>query len=67
MTGWSSGSWLEPGEDGLLQEGLGLGLLRALDVDLGLEDRHEAGVEDLAADLELLVGDGVDPGRGRRA
>ena len=60
MTGWSSGSCVEPVEDGRLQQGLGLGLLRAVDVDLGLEDRHEPGVEDLAADLELLVDDGVD-------
>ena len=38
---------------------LGLGLGRAVDVDLGLDDRHQAGGDDLAADLELLVDDGL--------
>ena len=45
-----------------LQQLLGLGLLGAVDVDLGLDDRHEPGGEDLTADLELLVDDGVDAG-----
>ncbi len=35
----------------------GLGLLRAVDVDLGLDDRHQAGGQDLPADVELLVDD----------
>ena len=35
-------------------------LVGAVDVDLGLDDRHEPGVEDLPADLELLVDDRVD-------
>ena len=37
------------------------------DVDLGLEDRYEPGVEDPRADLELLVEDRVDarPGSAR--
>ena len=46
-----------------LQQRLGLGLLRAVDVDLGLDDRHQAGVEDLPADLELLVDDRLDTRR----
>src|SRR5690606_29855618 len=53
---------LELAEDPGLEERLRLGLLRALDVDLGLDDRDEARREDLAADLELLVHDGVDAG-----
>ena len=37
-----------------MEQGLGLGLVRAVDVDLGLDDGHEAGGDDLLADLELL-------------
>ena len=48
-------------EDRGVEQLLGLGLLRALDVDLGLDDRDEPGAEDLAADLELLVHDLLDP------
>ena len=33
-----------------------------MDVDLGLDDRHEPGRYDLPADLELLVHDGLDAG-----
>ena len=33
------------------------------DVDLGLDDRHQAGGQDLPADLELLVDDGLDARR----
>ena len=33
----------------------GLALGRGVDVHLGLDDRHEAGVDDAHADLELLV------------
>ena len=49
------------------QQLLGLRLLRAVDVDLGLDDRHQADAEDLAADLELLVDDRVDAGLGRHS
>src|SRR5690606_20279972 len=42
------------------QERLGLGLGRAVDVDLGLDDGHETRGEHLAAELELLVDDGGD-------
>ncbi len=54
---------VEGSEDGGLQQGLGLGLLRAVDVDLGLDDRHETRGHDLLADLELLVHHGLDAGR----
>ena len=38
-------------------------LVRAVDVDLGLEDGDEPLADDLHADLELLVNDGADAGR----
>ena len=38
-----------------LQEAFGLGLRGAVDVDLGLDDRHETVTDDLLADLELLI------------
>ena len=54
------GDAVELGEDPVLQQALGLGLRRAVDVDLGLDDRHQPVPEDLSADLELLGGDGGD-------
>ena len=38
----------------------GLGLFRAVNVDLRLDDRHEAGGEDLPGYLELLAHDTLD-------
>src|SRR5690606_28866572 len=46
-----------------LQVLLGAFLVRRLDVDLGLDDRHETPREDLLADVELLLDDGRDAGR----
>ena len=46
--------------DGRPQQILGGALLRAVDQHLRFEDRDQPGVEDLATDLELLVGDRVD-------
>src|ERR1019366_5411094 len=42
-------------EDGWLEQLLGLGLARGVDVDLGLEDRYQASGQNLTTDLELLV------------
>ena len=47
----------------IVQDVLGLALGGAVDVDLGFDDRHEAGRGDLAADVELLLDDGFDAGR----
>ena len=44
---------VELGPDGRLEQLLGLCLLRALDVDLGLDDRDQAVAQDLPAHLEL--------------
>ena len=38
----------------------GFGLARAVDVDLRLDDRHQARRHDLQADLELLLDDRVE-------
>ncbi len=50
----------QPLEDALLHPGLDGLLVGGLDIHLGLEDRHQAGVEHLLADVELLVEDGGD-------
>src|SRR5215831_12295920 len=42
------------------EERLGVRLLRAVDVDFGLEDGNESGAQDLEAELELLVHDRLD-------
>src|SRR5665647_21414 len=44
------------------QHVLGRGLLRGVDVDLGLDDRHQPAREDLQPDAELLRDDGADSG-----
>ena len=44
------------------EHGLGLCLLGAVDVDLGLDNRYQALSEDLMGYLELLVHDGLDAG-----
>ena len=43
------------------QDRLGGLLVRAFDLDLGLEDRHQPMLGDAFADLELLRGDRGDP------
>ena len=61
-----SGSAAEAVEDAVPQQLLGRGLLGAVDVDLGLEDRHEAGVEDLLGRTSnCWSSDGGDAGRRR--
>jgi DNA-binding CsgD family transcriptional regulator len=49
--------------DGVVQDRLGLLLVRALDADLGLQDRHQAGLPDPLRVRELLVDDRFDTGR----
>jgi hypothetical protein len=50
---------VDAGQQGGVELILGLGLLGALDVDLGLDDRDQTLREDLPAHLELLGHDGV--------
>ncbi len=42
--------------DGRLQQLLGLGLASGVNIDLGLDDRHQPGRQDPPADVELLGG-----------
>ena len=49
-------------EDARLEQLLCVGLLRVVDVDLRLDDRHEASREDLVDELELLSNDRVNAG-----
>ncbi len=48
--------------DRRLEHLLALDLGRAVDVDLGFDDRHQAVTENLESDLELLIDDCVDTG-----
>jgi hypothetical protein len=48
-----------------LQQVLRGGLVRAMDVHLGLDDGHQAGVQNPLAKLELLRDDGGDAARAR--
>ena len=43
-----------------MQQIFGLRLVRAVDVNFRLDNRHQAGGDDLLADLELLVNDCLD-------
>ncbi len=46
------------------EDDLGLGLVRAVNVDLGLQDGDKPGAKDPLPDVELLLDDGRDTGRG---
>ena len=51
---------IQAGKQSIAQERLTRSLVVALDVDLGLDDRHETVAEDLQGDVELLIDDGLD-------
>ena len=56
------GDGVELGQDAAFEKDLGLGLGRAVDVDLGLDDRNQAVGQDLSSEVELLSDVGGDTG-----
>src|SRR6516225_10553714 len=62
LTRWQSVQLLE---EGLLEQGFSFGLLRTMNVNLRLDDGHQARVDDPAGNFKLLLHDVLDAGRVR--